>query len=76
MIELNHILSTRKVGDILLNYKEFAKEDWFKIYKCTCERRAEGRKEDEHEIWKFEEREKRVENLTTKTQLVVFWCDF
>ena len=35
-----------------------------------------GRKEDKHEIWKFEEREKRVENLTTKTQLVVFWCDF
>jgi len=60
----------RTVGDMLLNYKEFAKEDWFKVYKCTCERRAEGRKEDEHEIWKFEEKEKRIENLTTKTVIV------
>ena len=68
--EINVIeIKNRTVGDILLNYKKWAQEDWFKIYRCMCTHKKEGRKEDEHEIWKLEDLEREMTQLTSKTVL-------
>ena len=65
------IVETRNktVGSVLLNYREWAKKDWFKIHTCTCDAKKNGRSDTEHEIWKLEEKEKDVGELTTKTVL-------
>ena len=61
------IVKNRTVGEILLNYRKWAKEDWFKISRCTCQITEKGRGESEHEIWKLEEKEPLFHQLTTKT---------
>ena len=60
----------KTVGETLLNFRSYAKSDWFKINKCTClEKKTEGRDETCHEIWKLEEKEEIFKQLTTKTVL-------
>ena len=59
----------RTVGDVLLNYREWAKTDWFKIHKCVCNTNGKGRGDEEHEIWRLEDVDKNLGDLTTKTVL-------
>ena len=60
-------IRNRTIGEMLLNYTSWAKDDWFKIHSCTCLDRNEGKNGGNHEIWKLEDLEKEMELLTTKT---------
>ena len=66
------VVETRNktIGETLLNYREWAKKDWFKIHTCAClEKKEMGRNEAEHEVWNLEEKDIEIGELTTKTVL-------
>ena len=57
----------KTVGDLLLNYREWARTDWFKIYVCKCKGKENGRGDNDHEIWRLEDIEEGFRMVTTKT---------
>ena len=45
------IIRNKTVGEMLLNYREWTKKNWFQINKCACiEKKENGRDEASHEI--------------------------
>ena len=61
--------SSRLIGILSDLYPLFFSSchNWFKIHKCTCLDNTKEKKEDEHEIWKLEDLDERIHQLTTKT---------
>ena len=61
-------IRNKTIGEMFLNYREYARSDWFKINKCVClEKKTDGRDKVSHEIWKMEDKEEIFQTLTTKT---------
>lgn len=61
-------IKNRSIEDWLVNVRNFAKEDIFKINTCTCNK-VKNRENNEHEVCKLEDLEKEIVGISAKTIL-------